>query len=507
MGKSRTMGAGLASSTISGVNVNQVQIGDKLQGLAPQATHFFVAGNGKAGWNQYRTRTNGNKRNFVFCMNQLGGVGAGKSQFKIRGLNKPDGTGNCLAGPYSLKDKIEYLRRYFFGLFPDYTLCLVGEHEKISGDMEGCCTKLVTLHPSGDPFVHLTDATIAAEMNDLLPQERNSLMQAYAHPLVRNMIAYVNAQCRYITGVDCRGLNLGVHTLGLVPNGMIRTLNGCGYGLRQWEGLGIYATTEGECTPGGGTNECNKGFYCSPDAGTSGLSYSGEDEKGGICTLCPSGTYHKDLLTVAECTNTDRGYYACGEGNTGQTICPAGTVQPNTTQETCLSCPAGTYSNSSTYSSTYNAPTACLDCPSGKSSIAGQSSCSTGYFCQYKMEKGGGSAVLTDQQCSKDDASSTWGTTSAACPGYCGKDSDKNYETQCTAGSGKTVCGKKEECRVVGEYQNTTDPGDGKLESKCVYQGYEYVGDTPPTTVKTTDAYYCSTCKSALNKTCAITPY
>ena len=99
------MGAGLAGSMTKGVNVNQVQFGDKLQGLAPQATHFFVAGNGKAGWNQYRTRANGNKRNFVFCMNQLGGVGASRSQFKIRGLNKPDGTGNCLAGPYSLKGK------------------------------------------------------------------------------------------------------------------------------------------------------------------------------------------------------------------------------------------------------------------------------------------------------------------------------------------------------------------------------------------------------------------
>jgi hypothetical protein len=101
------MGAGLAGSMTKGVNVNQVQFGDKLQGLAPQATHFFVAGNGKAGWNQYRTRANGNKRNFVFCMNQLGGVGASRSQFKIRGLNNPDGTGNCLAGPYSLKGKEE----------------------------------------------------------------------------------------------------------------------------------------------------------------------------------------------------------------------------------------------------------------------------------------------------------------------------------------------------------------------------------------------------------------
>ena len=95
MSRPRTMGAGLAGSMTKGVNVNQVQIGDKLQGLAPQATHFFVAGNGRAGWNQYRTRSNGNKRKFVFCMNQLGGVGAAKSQFKIRGLNKPDGTRKC----------------------------------------------------------------------------------------------------------------------------------------------------------------------------------------------------------------------------------------------------------------------------------------------------------------------------------------------------------------------------------------------------------------------------
>ena len=100
MGKSRTMGAGLASSSISGVNVNQIQFGDKLQGLAPQATHFFIAGNGRGGWNNYRKRADGNKRNFVFCMNQLGGIGAAQSQFKIRGLNKPDGTGNCRAGPY-----------------------------------------------------------------------------------------------------------------------------------------------------------------------------------------------------------------------------------------------------------------------------------------------------------------------------------------------------------------------------------------------------------------------
>ena len=39
MGYLRTMGAGLAGSTVryKGVNVNQIQYGDKLQGLPPVA--------------------------------------------------------------------------------------------------------------------------------------------------------------------------------------------------------------------------------------------------------------------------------------------------------------------------------------------------------------------------------------------------------------------------------------------------------------------------------------
>ena len=93
MSRPRTMGAGLAGSMTKKVNVNQIQFGDKLQGLAPSATQFFIQ-SGRGGGNYYRTRTHGNNRNIVFCMNQLGGVGRGKSQFKIGGLNKPDGVSN-----------------------------------------------------------------------------------------------------------------------------------------------------------------------------------------------------------------------------------------------------------------------------------------------------------------------------------------------------------------------------------------------------------------------------
>ena len=99
--RSRSMGAGLASSTEYGVNVNMVQFGDKLQGLPPQATHFFIAGNSLGGWNQYRTRANGKRRNFVFCMNRLGGVGAAASPYKIRGLNGPSMGGVRPCAPHA----------------------------------------------------------------------------------------------------------------------------------------------------------------------------------------------------------------------------------------------------------------------------------------------------------------------------------------------------------------------------------------------------------------------
>ena len=98
----RNMGAGLAGSSVYGANVNQIQFGDKLQGLIPQATHFFIAGNGLGGWNQYRTRGgDGKRRNFVFCMNRLGGVGAAASPYKIRGLNGPSMGGVRPCAPHA----------------------------------------------------------------------------------------------------------------------------------------------------------------------------------------------------------------------------------------------------------------------------------------------------------------------------------------------------------------------------------------------------------------------
>ena len=80
-------------------NVYMVQFGDKLAGLRPMGTKWFVAG---SNWGQYLTRTYSDKMDFVFCVNQLGGVGKGRSQFKVNGFNNPDGARQCVAFQFKL---------------------------------------------------------------------------------------------------------------------------------------------------------------------------------------------------------------------------------------------------------------------------------------------------------------------------------------------------------------------------------------------------------------------
>jgi len=90
MGYLRTMGAGLAGSTTKlygNANVNQIQYGDKLQGLPP-ATGL------RTPYRIYRSKAGGSApgRYRVFCINQLGGVGNVKNtQF----APNADGVGWC----------------------------------------------------------------------------------------------------------------------------------------------------------------------------------------------------------------------------------------------------------------------------------------------------------------------------------------------------------------------------------------------------------------------------
>lgn len=95
MSKCTIMGAGLGCSLrkCDGANVNQVQFGNKLQGLPPKA------GKDTNALRAIRSRAFGNKRNVIFCVNQLGGVGQKSNMF----ASTADGVNNCNNGRYKNK--------------------------------------------------------------------------------------------------------------------------------------------------------------------------------------------------------------------------------------------------------------------------------------------------------------------------------------------------------------------------------------------------------------------
>ena len=88
----RMMGAGLAGSTHKGrgANINQVQFGNKLQGLS-RSTGTKSTFSSRA----INRRAYGNKRDVVFCVNQLsGGVGTRRGMF----ASTADGVKDCKPG-------------------------------------------------------------------------------------------------------------------------------------------------------------------------------------------------------------------------------------------------------------------------------------------------------------------------------------------------------------------------------------------------------------------------
>jgi hypothetical protein len=96
--RTRMMGACNAGSTVYNSNVNlDTAGGDKKQGLPP-----FT--NAPTPWanRAMQMRAWGDKRNVIFVMNQIGGVGRAKSQFKVgNGINNPDGVRNRGSYVYS----------------------------------------------------------------------------------------------------------------------------------------------------------------------------------------------------------------------------------------------------------------------------------------------------------------------------------------------------------------------------------------------------------------------
>jgi hypothetical protein len=82
--RSRIMGAGLASSTSSNINVSLDTFGgNKKQGITSRV--------GLSNWSnaEIQMRSNGIGRDRLFCMNQIGGVGRGRSMFNTPGAYCP----------------------------------------------------------------------------------------------------------------------------------------------------------------------------------------------------------------------------------------------------------------------------------------------------------------------------------------------------------------------------------------------------------------------------------
>ena len=116
MGKIRTMGAGLGGSTAKNVNVNaNTGGGNKKQGLSTTTNKRvqFVS-------NAIKTRSYGEHRNFVFCMNQLGGVGAvgGGNGSRMFGTTS-DGVKDCITGPYGCEQLVREAYLEAYGREPD----------------------------------------------------------------------------------------------------------------------------------------------------------------------------------------------------------------------------------------------------------------------------------------------------------------------------------------------------------------------------------------------------
>lgn len=90
-----------AANTSYGANSMLVQIGDKLQGLPPTTNKPARL------INHITTKAEGDKRDYIFCINQLaGGVGKGKGQFAVGA----DGVKDCTTGKYKPKVNCDFIR-------------------------------------------------------------------------------------------------------------------------------------------------------------------------------------------------------------------------------------------------------------------------------------------------------------------------------------------------------------------------------------------------------------
>ena len=111
MPRIRTMGAGLGGSTAKNLNVNgNTGGGNKKQGLAT-TTNTGVS----FASNAIKNKAYGENRDFIFCVNQLGGIGGKSKMF----ATTADGVKDCVEGPVCPVKEVTHAYLTAFGRHPD----------------------------------------------------------------------------------------------------------------------------------------------------------------------------------------------------------------------------------------------------------------------------------------------------------------------------------------------------------------------------------------------------
>ena len=118
--------------------------------------------------------------------------------------------------------KLRYLLNPKNSVVPEgFALCLVGEKETMAADLNNA-------NYTGYPFVHLNAVTLGRGIN------------GYSDKVKENIL-YINDLVSF-PGNEFNETDLGLHTMGLVPLAEIADLQSKGYGLRSWNGIGVFAS-------------------------------------------------------------------------------------------------------------------------------------------------------------------------------------------------------------------------------------------------------------------------
>ena len=183
-----------------------------------------------------------------------------------------DGSKNI---PEDLKKVIDYFKD---SEYKNYQVCLVGKEETLKTDFKtiyndannflqkneenNIAKKVVKISKkmiSSYSFIHLTDENIKGIYSGLPINIKNAIHRI--NKLVSNPTNEFNS----------------IHTLGLVLNSEVKTLNEFGYGLTSWNTIKIYVS----CTRGPSND-----YTCPPDLGCVYKKCEDNDSKFGAYMQC-----------------------------------------------------------------------------------------------------------------------------------------------------------------------------------------------------------------------------